>query len=99
MFDGARYVTPSIMSQLPLYMQNMLWSMIETMPVSSKDYLQIFELSVEQSDAERLQKLIHIQEQPTYKKEYYFPTTNPINARVFVIDNSTHCTMLLASEY
>jgi hypothetical protein len=46
------------------------------------------------------QKIEHIQEVPEYKREYLLNAgTSIFIDRVFVIDDETHSTMLLASEY
>jgi len=45
------------------------------------------------------QKITHTQEVPEYKKEYIFNTGTVITAKIFVIDDKTHSTMLLAEEY
>ena len=64
------------------------------MPVD-KDYLQVFSLSCD----ERKQKITHSQEEPEYSKEYVFDTRTAITEKIFVIDDKTHSTMLLANEY
>ena len=64
------------------------------MPVDC-DYLQVFSLSSENGK----QKITHTQEVPEYKKEYIFNTGTVITAKIFVIDDKTHSTMLLAEEY
>ncbi|MGN0679813.1 MAG: DUF960 family protein, partial [Oscillospiraceae bacterium] len=72
-----------------------LWGLIDSMEVAEKDYLQVFLLS----DENGKQKIIHEQEQPEYRKEYLFPSDTPITAKIFVIDDETHTTMLLSEEY
>ncbi len=64
------------------------------MPVDY-DYLQVFSLSSENGK----QKITHTQEVPEYNKEYVFNTGTAITAKIFVIDDKTHSTMLLAEEY
>ena len=64
------------------------------MPVD-KDYLQVFSLS---SDNGR-QRIIHSQEIPEYQKEYVLNVGSPVTEKIFVIDDQTHSTMLLAKEY
>ena len=39
------------------------------------------------------------QEEPDYERTFTFPTDEPITAKIFVIDDETHSTMLLAEEY
>ena len=71
-----------------------MWELISQMPVD-KDYLQVFYFSVYNGK----QKIKHTQEIPEYSKEYVFHTDMPITEKVFVIDDKTHSTMLLANEY
>ncbi len=51
----------------------------------------MFEISIKQ-------KITHTQEQPAYRYEYSFEATDPINAKIYIVDNETHSTMLLAEE-
>ena len=90
-----RYATSGINSELPLMLQIILWGLIDSMEVAEKDYLQVFCLSNDNGK----QRIIHEQEQPEYRKEYLFPSDTPVTTKVFVIDDETHSTMLLAEEY
>ena len=72
-----------------------LWQCIDAMP-PPKDYLQVFRLSVSDKGTQRI---VHEQEEPEYRKEYDIQVDTPINAKVYVIDDGDHCTMLLAEEY
>ncbi|MBQ8301089.1 MAG: DUF960 domain-containing protein [Clostridia bacterium] len=95
MFDGKRLVTRGIMDKVPLSLQVIMWNLIDTMEVK-KDYLQVFELSEEDGK----QKIVHTQEEPEYKKEYLFSAGTPfLCAKIFVIDDETHSTMLFNYEY
>ena len=71
-----------------------MWELINTMPVD-KDYLQVFSLS----EANGRQRIKHTQEEPEYYKEYVFDIDIPVTEKIFVIDDGTHSTMLLANEY
>ena len=95
MFNNQHYLTRGISSEVPLLMQIILWGLIDSMEVVEKDYLQVFFLSNESGN----QKIIHRQEQPEYNKEYLFQSEDPITAKICVIDDETHTTMLLAEEY
>ena len=95
MFQNQRYATSGINSELPLMTQIILWGLIDTMEVVRKDYIQVFCLSNDNGK----QRIIHEHEQPEYRKEYLFPSENPVTAKVYVIDDETHSTMLLAEEY
>ena len=95
MFNGKRFATRGITEKVPLALQVIMWNLIDTMDIT-KDYLQVFELSEENGK----QKIIHSQEQPPYKKEYLINTGTPFfNAKIFVIDDETHSTMLFNYEY
>jgi hypothetical protein len=95
MFNNKRFITHGIESDVPLWLQNLMWYAIETMEVEPKDYLQVFTLSAENGK----QKIAHAQEQPPYEKQYTVDVDAPIDAKIFVIDDQTHSTMLLAEEY
>lgn len=97
-FKNTRYITKGIEGEIPLYLQLIMWDLIDKMEVEEKDYLQVFKLSQENNK----QKIIHIQEVPEYTKEYLFnnvPDSEIVTTKIFVIDDVTHSTMLLASEY
>lgn len=95
MFKNKRFITKGVSSEVNLLLQLFMWKCIEEMP-PPKDYLQVFKLTLEDGK----QKIIHTQEQPEYKREYLLQTDAPILfEKVFVIDDGTHSTMMLASEY
>ena len=95
MFTSQRYATRGVTTTVPLVLQIILWDLIDSMEVAEKDYLQVFRLSAESGK----QKITHSQEEPDYCKEYLFPSEEPITAKIFVIEDETHTTMLLAEEY
>ena len=97
-FKNTRYITKGIENKIPLYLQLIMWDLIDKMEVEEKDYLQVFKLSKEGDK----QKVIHSQEVPEYTKEYSFnkvPDCDLITTKIFIIDDVTHSTMLLATEY
>ena len=90
-----RFITKGVMENIDPLLQIFMWDCIEKIPLQ-KDYLQVFELAKEN---EKL-KITHSQEQPEYKKEYLLRTDAPFYVgKVFVIDDETHITMLLAEGY
>ena len=93
MFNN-RYMTKGVQSEIPIALQVFMWDCVTAVP-EPKDYLQIFRLS----EADGKQKIIHEQEVPEYKREYLLAFPEPVNAKVYVIDDGDHCTMLLAEEY
>ena len=93
MFNN-RYMTKGVQSEIPAVLQIFMWDCISSVPVQ-KDYLQIFRLS----EYNGKQKIVHEQEVPEFKREYLLAIPEPINAKVYVIDDGDHCTMLLAEEY
>ena len=54
-----KYMTKGISSEIPFYLQNLMWIMIDRMETDKKDYLQIFELSKAVADGKVFQKIIH----------------------------------------
>ncbi len=100
MFTNKRYITCGISSAIPEKLQLALWSMIDNFRASTDievDYLQIFRLSIQNGK----QKIIHRQEEPVYCNEILVAFIwNPVeNAKIFVIDDGEHSTMMLAEEY
>ena len=45
------------------------------------------------------QQIKHRQEVPKYKKVYQLRSINPIEQKIFIIDEGEYATMLLAEEY
>ena len=95
MFQNQRYLTRGVQDTIPPELQLLMWNALEAVP-EPKDYFQILRLFV----LNGIQCIEHEQEQPPYKWEYLLPTIeNPITAKVYIIDDGDHCTMLLAEEY
>lgn len=92
--DKKRYLTRGIDAEIPIELQILMWQAVDTMP-EPKDYLQVFNLSEENG----LQVIHHTSEQPAFEMTYIITTDKPITAKVYIIDDSDHCTMLLAKEY
>lgn len=95
MFNNPKYLTKGVQSSIPGWLVILLWHLIEIMPVEHKDYLQVFRLQ----KTERGQHITHMQEQPPYQYELDVPCTDAMSAKIFVIDDGTHSTMLLVDEY
>jgi len=98
MFDGEKYSTCGIATQIPIYIQNILWYMVDIIP-EPKDYLQVFELSEVIKDGSAKQKILHTQENPKYVSENIISVKEVITAKIYIIDDCSSCTMLFASEY
>lgn len=94
MFDSERYLTRGVQNEIPFELQLFMWSLIDILP-EPKDYFQVFKLTVQNGK----QHISHESEQPEYHKEYDIETANPVTAKIYVIDDKTHCTMLLSEEY
>ncbi|MBE6844334.1 MAG: hypothetical protein E7508_01285 [Ruminococcus sp.] len=93
-FQGQRYLTRGVQTAIPFELQFFMWSLIDQLP-EPKDYFQVFKLTIQDGK----QHISHESEQPEYHKEYDIETSNPVTAKIYVIDDDTHCTMLLAEEY
>ena len=97
MFENnkGRYLTRGVDAEIPLDIQIFMWEAVDNMP-EPKDYLQVFNLSVENG----LQVIKHTSEQPKFDMTYILTAlTKAVTAKVYIIDDGDHCTMLLAEEY
>ena len=94
MFDTPRYLTCGVDATIPPQLQTLLWNLIDLLP-PERDYLQVFWLK----PFGGMQQVIHTAEEPEYKKVLLFPSDDLITAKVYVIDDDDHTTMLLAEEY
>ncbi len=94
MFKTEKYLTCGVNETIPIVLQLIMWKMVADIPIE-KDYLQIFRLS----DENGIQTIVHEQEQPAYRNSLSFEWSEPINQKIYVIDDDDHCTMLLAEEY
>lgn len=99
--EGSRYITKGIANNVPLELQFFMWKLIEDLKetVGEVDYLQVFDVSVI-DEIENKVRIIHSQEIPEYKKIWIIKMNESCsNERIFVIDDETHSTMMLAEEY
>lgn len=95
MFQNPKYLTRGIQCTLPAWLVILLWNLIDRIPDDSRDYLQVFRLTRTDTG----QHIAHSQEQPPYSCEMDVPCDDAITTKIFVIDDQTHSTMLLAEEY
>ena len=86
MFKGPKCLTRGVENSLPRWLIHLLWHMVLT-PETEQDFLQ------------RGQQIIHEQEQPPYKRELTVPCEDAVDAKIYVINDGTVSTMLLAEEY
>lgn len=94
MFQNDRYLTCGVDSSIPLELQMFLWQCVDGLP-EPRDRLQVFDLK----PIGNLQSITHRSEEPEYRMEYLLPSDRPISEKIYVIDDGTHSTMLLCSEY
>ena len=94
MFTNERYLTCGVDNTIPMDLQLFMWECVEKLP-EQKDYLQVFTLQPSGS----MQRLTHTSEEPEYHREYIIPSDTPLSAKVNIIDDGDHSTMLLAEEY
>ena len=94
MFTNKRYLSRGVDNTIPIELQLFMWACIDQLP-EPHDYLQIFDLE----QVGNMQSITHRSEQPEYHKVYLLPSEKPITEKIYVIDDSTHSTMILASEY
>ena len=94
MFQNKRFLTRGVQAEITMELQLFLWNCIDQLP-EERDYFQVFKLDV----CNGKQHIHHFSEQPEYSKEYTIDLANPVNQKVYVIDDIDHSTMLLAEEY
>ena len=99
--EKKRYETKGINTKLNPVYRYILWSLIDSLKEEMKlDSLQVFEFVCEKDEQGRyIQKLTHSQEENLYSKTYDFPVEEPVNEKVYVIDDGEQCTMLFDEEY
>ena len=94
-FKNKRFISKGVADRVGPLLQLFMWQCIDEMP-EPKDYLQVFWVIGEPGK----QWIRHSQEVPRYEREYRLYTDTPFFAcKIFVIDDGSHTTMLLASEY
>ena len=100
-FTGSRFITSGVENEIPAELQTVMWNSIDDdIRLQKKvDYLQVFILKYTYVNGVQIQEIIHKQEQPSRKKRLTVETDNPVSAKVFVIDDVTHSTMLMNHEY
>ena len=103
MFESDRYATRGVSASIPMWLQAFLWRSIVGIPPGERDYLQVFQLSPSGDGRDvhgAFQEIVHTQEKPEFLTRYLLTGDGaPVTAKVFVIDDDTHSTMLLAEEY
>ena len=95
MFNNSRYITKGINEELPLSIQILLWSLVDSLLIE-KDYLQIFTIKIIRGN---LLEITHSQEKPVYTKTIQAVGAIDRNMKVYIIDDGEYSTMLFAEEY
>ena len=92
-----RYITSGVYEQIPQELQLFCWQCYERVKAAGEyDYLQVFELK---QIGEHIQQVEHRQEVPEYNQVYQLRVINPIDQKIFIIEEGEYVTMLLAKEY
>lgn len=91
------YITQGVKRNIhPRLIKEMLDSVMRLREFEEVDYLQIFTFS-QKGDKTLIE---HTQEEPAHKKKLVFKgIPNKFEGTVYIIDNVTHTTVLLANEY
>jgi hypothetical protein len=103
LFEGQRFITRGVQSEISLVLQLILWDMVSSVPCE-KDYLQVFKLCSAIKDGKKAQVIQQSQEVPPYKCNFEYYCEMPVTTKLFCIDDDdgegkSHCTLLLAAEY
>ena len=94
-FQNKRLITLGVYEKIPEPLQLLLWLMVDD--PKEQDYLQIFDL---QKTVDGV-LICHSQEVPPYENvvKVQCEAEFGFKERVYIIDDETHSTMLLAEEY
>lgn len=94
-FQNQHFLTAGVCTRIPLLLQLIMWMLTDEM--KEADYLQIFELQKTPKGI----LIVHKQEVPPYEHTLLLRDFNMLkhNEKVYIIDDETHSTMLLAEEY
>ncbi|MFC4596859.1 DUF960 family protein [Cohnella hongkongensis] len=98
MFTGRKIVSKQVQEEIPSWLQNLLWYMVETMDVPQKDRTQFFELKGIVQNGTFQQKIVQQQQNPYYRKEQILTLKRTYTAKVIVVDNVSECFMLILSS-
>ena len=101
-FDSQKYITSGVRERIPPEILLMMFGSIEFMRRKTEgklDYLQLFTLETVGEDGNYLLSIRHEQEVPEAKIDIVVSVADPINEKVYIIDDVDHVTMLLAEEY
>jgi len=90
-----RYLTHGVNANIPLAVQLSLWQLYDSIPRGQRDWLQIFQITPEEDHL----KILHEQEVPEYKRVHRICGVPSFSAKVYIIEDDDHVTMLLADEY
>lgn len=95
-----RHLSRGIHEEIPLNIQAMLWDILDKRIASGAkmDYLQIFDLIAKGDEEYPIQYVLHRQEVPEHRKEWTAECKKPVTAKIYIIDDGTHCTMLFPEE-
>lgn len=94
-FQNQHFLTAGVCTRVPPLLQLIMWILTDEM--KEADYLQIFELRKTPEGT----LIVHKQEVPPYEHTLLLRDFNMLkhNEKVYIIDDETHSTMLLAEEY
>ena len=94
-FQNKRLVTIGVCTEITDILQEVMWIMVDQM--EEPDYLQVFELMGTNDGV----LIVHSQEVPPYENTVKVGRVVELGFRqkVYVIDDGTYSTMLLAEEY
>ncbi len=96
-----RYLTRGIQEHIPMEVQAFLWGLIDVKVKLGEqlDYLQIFKFETD----EKHLYIVHSQEESQREEKYSLELKKGYeemqNVKIYILDDKTHATMLLAEEY
>lgn len=100
-FDNDAYMTRGFSETIPPELQITLFNILKSKKSSENelDYLQVVKLTKKQIGESLFQEIVWQQEQPPTSDKMLLPCKEAVTCKVFIIDDETHHTYLLAEEY
>lgn len=101
MLNNSRYITAGIQRNISPEVQFVLWNLIDKRKheYPKMDYLQVMELKIDFIGKIPYQSILHRQEQPPYSRTHRVAIENPINSKIWILDDGNVTTMLFPNEY
>lgn len=92
-----RSVTQGICDRIPVWLQNLMWYLWESIPPPERGYMQVFRLSCAESGVQAVQLS---QKEPPYCRQVEVDAPEgAVMAKIYVLKDENIAVMMLESEF